>query len=625
MALLRLALKPGIDKQNTEYGAEGGWTDCDYVRFQYGLPEKVGGWVNFTPLPQYLIGMASQVFTWNSLEGIPYAIVGTNKKLYVYANSLWHDITPIREVDTTPTFTTTAGSTILTINVASTLSIQVGDFVTLSGVTGDPGGITSADLNNQYEIQEVTSSTTYTIISPVAATTSQTAVGTMTATYEINTGTTLSYQSFGYGTGYWGASTWGTPRPPSVLTGKILNSRVWQFDTYGENVICQLVNGGTYEWVLSTGPSVRATQISGAPTKSSFALVSTPDRHLICFGTEQTIGSPATQDPMFVRFSDQENITDFEPTATNTAGGQRITDGSTIVTAIRSRGQTLVFTDTALHGMQYIGPPYTFGFQQLGTNCGCIGPHAAIDANGVAMWMSRDAFYVFDGTVKKIPCTVQDYVFKDLNVIQGYKTHVGINAQFNEVTWWYCSYTSDYIDRYVTFNYLENTWAIGTMPRSSWQDTGAYSRPVASEYLPASTETPISATGNGTIYGLTAGRSLIYSQETGTDAIDQPIFSYLKSGYFDIGDGDNMLFMKRFIPDFKNQVGDMTVRLLLRAYPSTTPSPSSLDPYTVTPTTQKVDTRARGRQISVSMENNSLGGKWRFGTLRVDIQPDGLR
>lgn len=624
MALLKLALKPGIDKQNTEYGAEGGWTDCDYVRFQYGLPEKIGGWQHFTAIPQYLIGMTSQVFTWNSLSGVPYAIAGTERKLYVFVNNLWYDITPIKSVVTTATFTTTAGSDIVRINTDTT-DIQKGDFVTLSGVTGNPGGIPNATMEAEYEIQEIISALVYTIKAPIAASTSQAAVGTMTATYQISIGSTTSYVNFGYGTGSWGAHTWGTPRLPSMVTGDLLSSRVWQFDTYGENVICQLVDGGTYEWVLSTGPSVRATQLSGAPTKSAYALISTPDRHLICFGTETTIGDPTSQDPMLVRFSDQENITDFEATATNTAGGQRITDGSTIVSALRSRGQTLIFTDTALHAMQYVGPPYTFGFQQLGTNCGCIGPHAAVDANGVAIWMGRDAFYVFDGTVKKLACTVQEYVFKDINTVQGYKTFVGINTQFNEVTWWYCSFTSDYIDRYVTYNYLENTWAIGTMPRTAWQDTDTYSRPIGAEYLISSNAAPIVATGNGTIYGLTAGRTLLYSQETGKDAVDQPIFSYLKSGYFDLGEGDNMLFMKRFIPDFKNQVGDIVVRLLLRAYPSTSASPSSLDPYTVAPNTPKVDTRARGRQISVQMENNTINGNWRFGTLRVDIIPDGLR
>jgi hypothetical protein len=625
MALLKITLTPGIDKQNTEYGAEGGWVDCDYVRFQYGLPEKVGGWQYFNTESQYLVGMASEVFTWNSLTGAPYTIVGTERKLYVLAGTVWFDITPIKDVTTTSTFSTIAGSNVITVNTPGLEGVQIGDFVTLSNVTGNPGGINSALLNREYQIQTVSPGASFTIIAPVEASTSQLLVGSMTATYQISIGSTVSFQNFGYGTGSWGAFTWGTSRPSNILTGDLLSSRIWQFDNYGEDVICQLVDGGTYLWSLSSGPTTRAVQISGAPTKSSFALVSTPDRHLICFGTESEIGNPLSQDPMFVRFSDQENISDFEPTATNTAGGQRLTDGSTIVSAIRSRGQILMFTDTSLHGMQYVGPPYTFGFQQLGTNCGCIGAHAAVDANGVALWMSRDAFYIFDGTVKKIPCTVQEYVFKDLNVIQGAKVHAGINTQFNEVTWWYCSFTSDYIDRYVTFNYLENTWAIGTMPRTSWRDAGAYSRPVASEYLIDSNEAPIVSPGSQPIQGLTEGRSILYLQETGVDAVDQPIYSYLRSGYFDIGDGDQMLYMKRFIPDYKNLVGNLTVRMLLKAYPSNAPSPSSTDPYIITPTTDKVDTRARGRQISISMESNEVGSRWRYGTLRVDVQPDGLR
>jgi hypothetical protein len=385
-------------------------------------------------------------------------------------------------------------------------------------------------------------------------------------------------------------------------------------------VICQLVDGPTYYWDLSAGTAARAAVLPGAPTKSTYALISTPDRHLVCFGTEAVIGTDTTQDPMFVRFSNQEDITNFVESATNTAGGQRLTDGNTIVTTIRSRGQILIFTDTALHGQQYVGPPYTFGFQQLGANCGCLGAHAAVDVNGVAFWMGTEAFYVFDGTVKKLACTVQDYVFKDLNQVQKTKVHVGLNSQFNEITWWYCSFTSDYIDRCVTFNYLENVWSIGSMARTAWVDLSAFPKPLATKYEPDGTEPSI-----GTIYGLTAGRAIVYQQETGTDDNGVPLPSFLDSGYFDIGDGDNMLFMKRFIPDFKNQVGDLTVRLLLRAYPQTTASPSSLDPYVITPTTDKVDTRARGRQISLRIESDELQSFWRFGTLRVDVQPDGLR
>jgi len=621
MAYFRLNIKPGIDKQNTEYGAEGGYTDGDNIRFRYGLPEKIGGWEGFEGQDTYLVGMPSEVFTWTSLSGIPYAMVGTTKKLYVSTGGLWFDVTPLRDTTTAGavTFAATNGSAIITVTDTSH-GAKLGDFVTFSGAVSLGGNITAAILNAEYEITSIVSANAYTITAPVAANASDAGNGgaSVVGAYQISIGSDVNYFDFGWGTGTWGQSTWGTPRPAGSTTA--LDSRVWQLDNYGEDVVCQLVDGPAYYWDLSAGNATRAVVLSGAPTKSKYALISTPDRHLVCFGTESVIGTPSSQDPMFVRFSNQEDITQFVESATNTAGGQRLTDGNEIVTAVRSRGQILIFTDTSLHGQQFLGPPFTFGFQQLGANCGCIGPHAAVDVNGVAFWMGTEAFYVFDGTVKKLACTVQDYVFKDLNQVQKTKVHVGLNSQFNEVTWWYCSFTSDYIDRYVSFNYLENVWSIGSMARTAWVDLSAYPKPVATKFYPEGTQSTIS-----TIYGLTAGRAIVYQQESGNNDNGVSMPNYLVSGYFDIGDGDNMLYMKRFIPDFKNQVGDLTVRLLLRPYPQATASPSSLDPYVITPTTDKVDTRARGRQISLRIENDELNSFWRFGTLRVDIQPDGLR
>jgi hypothetical protein len=624
MALARLFLKPGIDKQNTEYGAEGGWIDGDFIRFRYGLPEKLGGWKRFNGVATYLLGLTSEVFTWNNLAGSPYLAVGTTRKLYIFQGGSWADITPLRDT-TDPggvTFAAlTPGSSTITVSDTTHGAIE-GDFVTFSGVdaSGLGGAITQAILQSEFEITSIIDAGSYTITSPVAANGSDSGDGgaAVVGAYQINIGSPVSFSSFGWGTGAWNLSTWGTPRPAS--TGLQLSSRVWQFDIFGEDLICQLVNGQIFVWDTSVGTATRATVINGAPTKSTYALVSTPDRHLVCFGTETTIGNASTQDPMFVRFSNQEDINTFTETATNTAGGQRLTDGSRIVTAVRSRGQILIFTDTSLHGMQYVGPPYTFGFQQLGANCGCIGPHAAADVNGLAFWMGTEAFYVFDGTVKKMPCTVQDFVFKDINLTQGTKTHVGVNSQFNEVTWWYCSFTSDFIDRFVTFNYLENTWHVGSMPRTAWVDIGTYPKPLGAEYLRDNNEATIS-----TIYGLTEGRSLVYSHEDGVNADGTAITAFIQSGYFDISEGDNMLFMKRFIPDFKNQVGNLTVNLLLRPYPQATASPSSLDPYVITPTTQKVDTRARGRQISLRIVSDAVDTNWRYGTLRVDVIPDGLR
>lgn len=617
MPYLRLFLKPGVDKQNTEYGAEGGWIDTDYVRFRYGLPEKVGGWTAFHNQLTYLVGMPSEIITWTSLDGAPFLAVGTSRKVYASYGGSWGDITPIRKTSTV-SFDTVNGSTTVVVNDNAHGAIE-GDFVTFSSTTGNPGGIPNASLNHEFEIGNVIDANSYEIQSPTQASSTTTAAGSANAAYQINVGSDISYFDFGWGVGAWGAGAWGTPRTGG--TGNALYSRVWQFDTFGEKLILQLVNGGIYEWDPSpSGLDIRATAITGAPTSSKYALVSTPDRHLVCFGTEDILGDTTSQDPMFVRFSNQEDINTFVATATNTAGGQRLTDGNEIISAVRSRGQILIWTDTSLHGMQYLGPPYTFGFQQLGANCGLIGPHASADVNGVSYWMGKDAFFVFDGTVKKLPCTVQDYVFKDLNTVQSTKVHVGINAQFNEVTWWYCSLGNDYINRFVTYNYLENVWSIGSMPRTAWQDIGAYAKPIASDYDPTSTATTIS-----TIYGLTAGRAVLYNQEDGTNANGDPIVAYVKSGYFDLGDGDNMMYMKRFVPDFKNQVGDLTVHLLLRPYPQATAVPSSLDPYVISPTTEKVDTRARGRQISLRIESTDIDTNWRFGTMRVDIQPDGLR
>ena len=616
MALLRLFLKPGIDKQNTEYGAEGGWVDGDYVRFRYGLPEKLGGWTEFGNTLVNFVGSASDIFTWNALDGTPYAALGTNRKVYAFYGGAWADITPIRATGAC-TFSTTNGSTTVIVNDAAHGAVE-GDFVTFSAVSGNPGGITNASLTNEFEIQEVLTTGTYTIVSPTSATSTVATAGAATAAYQINVGGDISFVDFGWGTGTWGLSTWGTPRPAS--TGLSLLARVWQFDNFGQLLILQQVDGGIYEWNPSSGIGTRATVVAGAPTKSKYALVSTPDRHLVCFGTESTLGDPTTQDPMFVRFSSQENINDFVATATNTAGGQRLTDGNEILSALRSRGQILIWTDTSIHGQQFLGPPYTFGFQQLGANCGIIGPHASADVNGVAYWMSKDAFFVFDGTVKKIPCTVQDYVFEDLNIAQATAVNVGINTQFNEVTWFYPTLSSNYVNRFVTYNYMENVWSVGTMARTAWTDIGTFENPLAAEYDPLDNEATLT-----TIYGLTAGRSHLYNQEDGVDANGVAIEAYIYSGYFDIGDGDQMLLMQKFIPDFKRQEGNITVALRLRPYPQATAVPSSLDPYVITPTTQFVSTRARGRQIQLRIESDELGSFWRFGTMRVDVQGDGLR
>jgi|TARA_Y100000034_G_scaffold40852_1_gene50297 hypothetical protein len=329
-------------------------------------------------------------------------------------------------------------------------------------------------------------------------------------------------------------------------------------------------------------------------------------------GTETDIGSTSSQDPMFIRWSDQDDNTSWSATATNSAGSQRITDGSQIRTAVRTRGQILILTDTSAHGMSFIGAPFTFGFQQLGSNCGAISAHSAVDVGGIVRWMSNDAFYQFDGTVRKIPCTVEDFVFDNIEPKQLEQVYAGSNSAFGEVWWLYCTTASNQIDRYVIFNYQENLWYTGTLVRSTWIDTGTYSLPYATKYDGSSSST-------------------LYVHESGKDDDGSTMTSYIESGDFDIGDGDNMMFIVRMIPDFKDQVGNVNISLKSRYYPSDTQTTKG--PFYYTTSTQRINPRSRGRQAAVRIEtngynavtNDDTGEDWRLGTIRFDVQPDGKR
>ncbi len=560
MTLIKVQVAPGIDKQDTEYGAEGRWIDCDNVRFRYGLPEKIGGWSKVST--SALVGAARGIITWFSLDGDQYAITGTNKKLYVYQNQEWYDITPIRESGASITnFTTTSGSTSVTVTDATHGAIT-GDFVTISSVSGTANGITASNLQGEFEIQSVTDTNNYVITAKAAATGTGASGVTGTAEYQINTNPAFSIQGYGWGAGTWGLSTWGTTRAGLAAPDSVqLDSGKWSLDNWGEDVLCQQLNGSLYYWDTSASTSTvqraNRTAVSGAPTSSRFVLVSGTDRHIICFGTETTIGTASTRDDMFIRWSDQEDPATWAPTATNTAGSQRLTDGSKLVTAKRSRGAVLIWSDTALYQMQLIGAPFTFGFQQLGSACGCVGQHAAVESNGRSFWMGIDSFFVFDGSVQKIPCSVEDYVFKDIDQASQKDTFAGLNTEFNEVTWFYCSSGSNVIDRCVTYNYQEKVWSVGSLSRSSWADKGVYGFPYALDYNSTDTASTIS-----TITGLTAGRSFMYAQENGNNADGVALASHITSGDFVLPQaGENLMSIKRFIPDFKNQQGTVNVEL----------------------------------------------------------------
>ena len=617
MPLTKLQVAPGIDKQNTEYGAEGRWVDSDNVRFRYGQPEKIGGWTKVTS--DALLGATRAILTWSDLSGVNHAMYGTNKKLYAYSENSYGDITPTRGTGSITQFATTSGSTTVTVTDADHGAL-VGDHVTISSVSGAIGGLTQANLQNEFEIQTATDDT-YTIVAPAAASSSATGA-TATATYQINSGPATSIYGYGWGAGTWSRSTWDTTREGLTgAEGVLLQSTKWSLDNWGEDVLIQKFDGSIYYWDTSAGLSsnlAATTNVSSAPTKSRFMMVSGDDRHVICFGTETTIGTKSTQDNMFIRWSDQETVNTWTPSATNTAGSQRLTSGNKINAAVRSRGAVLIWTDLALYQMQFIGAPFTFGFKQLGSNCGAVGINAAVDIGGISFWMGNDSFFQFDGAVKKIPCSVQDYVFDDINNNAIGDVFCAANTDFNEVMWFYPSGNSLQIDRHVTYNYAENLWYTGSLARSTWADRGVYSNPYATEYDSTDSTATIS-----TIYGNKDGRTFVYAQEDGVNAAGGAMTAYIESGDIDIADGDQFMSISRFIPDFKNQVGNVDVTVKSRSYPTTTQTTHG--PYEVSTSTTKQDTRIRGRQLALRVSSDATDDNWRYGTVRFDGKPDGMR
>jgi hypothetical protein len=617
MPLTKLQVAPGIDKQNTEYGAEGRWVDSDNVRFRYGQPEKIGGWTKVTS--DALLGATRAILTWSDLSGVNYAMYGTNKKLYAYSENSYADITPSRGTGSITQFATTSGSKTVTVTDAAHGAL-VGDHVTISSVSGAIGGLTQANLQNEFEIQTAATDT-YTIEAPAAASSSATGA-TATATYNINSGPATSIYGYGWGAGTWSTSTWSTTREGLTgAEGVLLQSTRWSLDNWGEDVLIQKFDGGIYYWDTSSGLSsnvAATTSVSNGPTKSRFMMVSGDDRHVICFGTETTIGTTSTQDNMFIRWSDQEQTNTWTPTSTNTAGSQRLTAGNKINAAVRSRGAILIWTDLSLYQMQFVGAPFTFGFKQLGSNCGAVGINAAVDIGGVTYWMGNDSFFRFDGAVKKIPCSVQDYVFDDMNVNATGDVFCAANTDFNEVMWFYPSADSLQIDRHVTFNYAENLWYTGSLARSSWADRGVYANPYATEFDSDDTTATIS-----TIYGNKAGRTFVYAHEDGVNAAGGAMTAYIESGDIDIADGDNLMSIARFIPDFKNQVGNVDITVKSRSYPATTQTTHG--PYAIATTTEKQDTRIRGRQLALRVSSDAVDDKWRYGTMRFDGKQDGMR
>ena len=653
--LQKLKFKPGFNKQDTESGAEGQWTDGDFVRFRYGLPEKIGGWLQLTAANKTLPGAARAQVAFSSFPGEKYAAIGTSQGLFLYYGNDFYDITPLDTAITGCTLTTVNGSNVLQVNKGSH-GLEVGRYVTLSSVTvTGASDYTAAELEKTYEILTVATVDKFTVQAVRnEGGSGMTAAGAATVNPYVEVGPTTQTTGFGWGTSTWGASTWGTARATSDVT---LAPGNWSLDNFGQVLVATIFNGKTFTWDAgaTNARTIRASltttnfQTTNNPTATRFTLVSDRDRHLFHFGTETTIGDTTTQDPMFVRFSNQEDLNTYTPTATNTAGTFRLDTGNEIRAALQGKDYVFVITDLAAYVIQFVGPPFTFSVRQVGTNCGCIGQHAATFVNGAVFWMgSQGGFFVFDGTVKSLPALIEDFVFSTdgtnlgLNFNASDVVFAGSNNLYTEVNWFYPKAGSTQIDRCVTYNYSENCWTTSSLDRTTYADQGVFDNPYATDY--DDSLTPVFPD----ILGITNkyGASIYYEHEVGTDQVNSvattAIPAFIRSGDWDItsrrsalgqstgiadyrGDGEFFMSVKRFIPDFKYQTGDAQITLFVSSYPDDVAVSSPLGPFTVTAATDKIDTRARGRLLSVKIENDGTGETWRYGTLRLDAQPDGRR
>jgi len=648
--LQKLNFKPGFNKQITQSGAEAQWTDGDFVRFRYGLPEKIGGWSQLTISNKTLPGVARAQHAWTSLAGEKYTAIGTSQGLFLFYGDDFYDITPLDTGITGATFDSTTGSATVTVNKTSH-GLAQGRYVKFSSVSLPGGGATtfttSQFQDNTFEISNVTSNTFEITMPANEGGSGMSTAGSAQIDPYVFIGPVFQTAGYGWGTDTYSASTWGTAR---TVSNVILDPGIWSLDNFGQILIATIHNGKTYTWDAGAAGarSIRATIMTGAPTASRFTLVSDRDRHLFHFGTETTIGTASSQDPMFIRFSNQEDYNTYTPTATNTAGTFRLDTGNKIQAAVQGKDYVFVLTDSAAYVIQYVGPPFTFSVRQVGTNCGCIGQNAVSYSNGMVFWMSGEGgFFVYDGTVKSLPCLVEDFVFTTsgdnlgINYDASQLIYGEHNTLYNEMTWFYPADGSDQINRCVTYNYGEDCWTTGSLARTSLVDAGVFDVPYATQY--STTSIP-----NFPIQGLTNlfGASTYYAHETGTDQVNSSgttsIDAYIQSGDFDIaaartatgttvgiadlrGDGEFIMSMSRFIPDFKVLTGNSKITLLLNDYPSQTATSSPLGPFTINSSTDKVDTRARGRLLSIKIANDAVGETWRYGTLRVDIRPDGRR
>ena len=628
MPLQKFIFNPGINKEGTDYTAEGGWFDGNLVRFRKGLPEKIGGWQKY--IQASYEGTGRKLHGWVDLDGTKLLGLGTRFKLYIQEGTSYNDITPIRSTTAAGdvTFAATNGSSTITVTDTAH-GANEGDFVTFSDATSLGGNITAAVLNQEYQIATVPSTSTFTITAKdtsgatVTANSSDSGNGgsSTVGTYQITTGLDVFVDGTGWGVGAWSSGAWGST---SALTDAN-QLRLWSMDNFGEDLISNPRAGSVYYWDKTNGLSTRAvalSSISGAnlvPTKALQVIVSDIDRHVLVLGADpiNAAGTARTGsiDPLLIAFSDQENATEFEPKSTNTAGSLRCSAGSEIIGGLRARQETLIWTDVALYSLQFIGPPLTFGLNLINEGVSLIGPNGAVNTPAGVFWMDKKGFYSYGGNVTPVPCSVKSYVFDDFNEGQAFQVFAFVNKQFNEVGWFYCSAASLVIDRFVAYNYEEQTWNIGQLSRTAWLDEGIVAFPRAA--------------------GKSNSSHFLFQHETGHDDDGSPMTNvFIESADFDIGDGEEFQFIRRCIPDIKftGSGENQTINVVVKArnFPG---SDLTTDQTTaITSSTTKVDTRARGRQAVVRFESDDdavtdsqLGVGFRVGGTRLDIQPNGRR
>ena len=625
MPFQKLIFRPGINKESTAYANEGGWFDSNLVRFKKGLPEKIGGWVKATS--STYLGTGRALHAWVALDGTKFLGLGTTVKYYILEGTDFADITPIRKTSTNSiTFAATNGSSTLTVTDSSHGAVQ-GDFVTISGAVSLGGNINSNVLNQEYEIQTVPSPNTYTITAKntsgvtVTANSSDTGDGGsgVDGVYQINVGLDVYVPATGWGADAWGSGSWGS----SSSLGGNNQLRLWTHDNFGEDLLLNVRAGSIYYWDKTNGTNTRAvalTDLAGANLAPTFALqtmVSDVDRHVICFGADPLNASGTARtgaiDPLFIAFSDQENVAEWEPKTTNTAGSLRLSSGSQIIGAIRSRQEILIWTDTALYSMSFIGQPFTFGVNLINEGVGSIGPNAMINTAKGVFWMDKKGFYNYAGSVVKLPCSVEEHVFGNINETQSYQTFGFLNKEFSEVGWFYCSAGSNAIDKYVTYNYEENVWMIGELSRTAWLDEGIFANPKATS------------------------SNYLFDHELGNDDDGNAMTNvFIESSDFDLGEGEEFQFVSRIIPDVTfNGTGStgasgQKVNLVLkkRNFPGEDLSVGATG--SCTSVTTKIDTRVRGRQAVLRIQSDDTdttvtGLGFKVGATRIETQPDGKR